>query len=134
MGLDQYAYAESKGEQISLADWRKHNRLQGWMEELWIEKGRPNALTEDNPMGDFNCIPLRLTSEDIDDLEEAINNFDLPETGGFFFGSDSYFWEDENGQQYPENEYFYKQADLDFIRSARKHLEKGDKIFYSCWF
>ena len=47
MGLDQNAYAQNKnGEDEHLADWRKHNRLQGWMEDLWNEKGRPNAEKE----------------------------------------------------------------------------------------
>ena len=33
MGLDMYAYAKDEnGEEESLADWRKHNRLHGWME------------------------------------------------------------------------------------------------------
>ena len=42
MGLDMYAYAKnSNGEEESLADWRKHNRLHGWMEDLWEDKGRP---------------------------------------------------------------------------------------------
>ena len=51
MGLDQYATAR-KGEARTddegytyyedskeLAYWRKHPSLQGWMEDLWIEKG-----------------------------------------------------------------------------------------------
>lgn len=134
MGLDQYAYMEKDGEQIAITDWRKHNRLQGWMEELWNDKGRPNAETEDNPMGDFNCVPLPLNADDIDNLEEAIENFDLPETGGFFFGSDSYFWNNEDDEPYPENEYYYKETDLDFIKQAREALEKGYKVFYNSWY
>ena len=57
MGLDQYGYAVPKEESEArneLAYWRKHNRLQGWMEQLWYDKGRPNAQTDGNPMGDFN--------------------------------------------------------------------------------
>lgn len=134
MGLDQYAYMEKDGEQIAITDWRKHNRLQGWMEELWNDKGRPNAETEDNPMGDFNCVPLPLNADDIDNLEEAIENFDLPETGGFFFGNDSYFWNNEDDEPYPENEYYYKEADLDFIKQAREALGKGYEVFYNSWF
>ena len=34
MGLDQYAFSENKdGERTEIAYWRKHNRLQGWMEK-----------------------------------------------------------------------------------------------------
>ena len=40
MGLDMYAYAKDEnGEDEHLADWRKHNRLHGWMEELWEDDG-----------------------------------------------------------------------------------------------
>jgi hypothetical protein len=40
MGLDMYAYARpprkrNSDEDVSICDWRKHNRLQGWMEDLW---------------------------------------------------------------------------------------------------
>ena len=40
MGLDQYGYAVPKEESEArneLAYWRKHNRLQGWMEHLWYD-------------------------------------------------------------------------------------------------
>ena len=104
MGLDQNAYSQDKnGEDEHLADWRKHNRLQGWMEDLWNEKGRPNAETENNPMGDFNCVPLELDSDDIDRLEADLDDFNLPETNGFFFGSDSYMWESEDGSKSSAN-------------------------------
>ena len=134
MGLDQSAYATKGNKTDTLASWRKHNRLQGWMEDLWESKGRPNFdSSEANPMGDFNCIPVELTMEDIDSLEDAILNYNLPETGGFFFGNDSYFWTDEEGNPYPDNEYYYKENDLDFIQNARNLLGKGWKVFYDCW-
>jgi hypothetical protein len=135
MGLDQYAYARpprkrNSDDDVAIAEWRKHNRLQGWMQELWEYKGRPNAKQG----ADFNCVELSLTSEDIDLLEEAILNFDLPETNGFFFGSDSYFWTDENDEPHADNDYWYKQSDLAFIKEARKMLEKKHRIFYSSWY
>ncbi len=137
MGLDQYAYATLEGteSQDELASWRKHNRLQGWMEELWEGKGRPfdGEKDEGNPMGDFNSVPLELTFIDIDELEESVLSKELPETGGFFFGSDSFGWEDENGKPYEENDYYYKEADLEFISKARKAIEEGKKVFYNCW-
>jgi len=130
MGLDQYAYAKDKnGEDTQLADWRKHNRLQGWMEQLWESKGKPfDGELDESPMGDFNCVPVELTSSDLDDLEEAICSKELPETGGFFFGSDSYEWETEDGE-----DYFYKTTDLEFIENARSAIINGDKVFYSSW-
>ena len=136
MGLDQYGYAVPKEESEArneLAYWRKHNRLQGWMEQLWNDKGRPNAQTDGNAMGDFNCVDLELDANDIDSLEEAIENFALPETQGFFFGDDSYLWENEDGNPSSAN-YFYKEQDLQFVEEARKALDKGDKVVYHCWY
>ena len=130
MGLDQYAYYETDNSEEPICEWRKHNRLQGWMEQLWEDKGRPGNASDGNPMGDFNCVPLELSEDDLDALEEALESFDLPETAGFFFGSDSYFWENEDGKPYPENEYFYKEQDIDFVKKAKQALTEGHKVFY----
>ena len=102
MGLDQYAYSkpsEDSEEQTELAYWRKHNRLQGWMEQLWEDKGRPNfdPKYHGGGIGDFNCIPVELNLSDIEQLEAHIENKSLPETAGFFFGNDSYDWGDHLG-------------------------------------
>jgi hypothetical protein len=139
MGLDQYAYARpprkrNGDDDEQICDWRKHNRLQGWMQNLWEAKGCPNSKTEGDAMGDFNCVELQLTKLDIDALEEAIENFELPESSGFFWGSDSYFWNDENDEPFPENEYWYKQHDLNFVAEARKLLDKKWRVYYSCWY
>ena len=118
MGLDQFAFAvSSNGSKEELAYWRKHPNLQGWMERLWENKGRPNAH-EDNPH-EFNCIPLELTREDLDDLEDAVSGSGLPDTVGFFFGSDS--------------DDYYKRQDLDFIRKAREALDSGITVVYDSW-
>ena len=115
MGLDQYAVAkfpEPAGD--SLMTWRKHNRLQGWMRELWYEKGNK---------GEFNCVDLELSLEDIEDLEDAIHKKNLPLTTGFFFGDDSY----------AEYEEYYLEDDLKFIRDAKKAIAEGKIVIYSCW-
>lgn len=139
MGLDQYAYSRpprkrNSDDDVQLMEWRKHNRLQGWMQQLWENKGCPNAQTEGDEMGDFNCVELQLTAQDIDNLEYSINNFELPEANGFFWGSDSYFWNNEDDEPFPENEYWYKSNDLMFIESARKALDNKHRIYYSCWY
>ena len=120
MGLDQYAYVSKDG---SMGDdsrdvfyWRKHNRLQGWMEQLYRARGGEK---------EFNCIDVELTLQDIELLEITIKNKMLPETGGFFFGNDSY--SDYDG------EYGYKDDDIKFISLAREELNKGNKIFYNSW-
>ena len=136
MGLDQYAYATPEGTetQEELAYWRKHNRLQGWMEQLWEDKGRPNYEPQDNGgLGDFNCVPVELTLSDLEQLEAHVENKALPETGGFFFGSDSFGWTTEDGKEYGENDYHYKEDDLQFIEKASKAIEEGKKVFYNCW-
>ena len=138
MGLDQYATAR-KGEPrkvpqtwtttdadgneeevveyynewddtIELAEWRKHPNLQGWMEELWYEKGGE---------GEFNCVELELTLEDLDALEATLDEEALPETAGFFFGGNA----DDH----------YAEADREFIVQARAAIKKGYKVFYSSW-
>lgn len=138
MGLDMYAYSvDENGEQENFANWRKHNRLHGWMEQLWHDKGRPfegNLDDVDDSFGGrFNCIPLELTLEDLDQLEVDINEKVLPETGGFFFGDDSFDWEDDDGNKPKEGDYYYKVIDLQFISDARKAIYDGKKIFYDSW-
>ena len=138
MGLDQYAFAR-KGEPIEttedytyqdfegnthteqrtsvsyeveheVAYWRKHPNLQGWMENLWRAKGGE---------GEFNCVDVELTLEDLEQLEAAIERAELPETQGFFFGFNS---DDE-----------YKENDQEFIREARQFIADGYKVVYTSW-
>ena len=138
MGLDQYATAR-KGEPrkvpqtwtttdadgneeevveyynewddtIELATWRKHPNLQGWMQELYYEKGGE---------GEFNCVDVELTLEDLDALEATLDEEELPETVGFFFGSNA----DDH----------YAEADREFIREARAAIKKGYTVVYSSW-
>ena len=122
MGLDQYANAR-RGEAIvddegytyyedsmELAYWRKHPNLQGFMQELYYEKGGE---------GEFNCVDVELTLEDLDSLEATLDEGALPETAGFFFGSDS-------------SEY-YAEADREFIVAARAAIKQGYTVVYSSW-
>ena len=127
MGLDQFAYSiNSEGNKSDLAYWRKHPNLQGWMENLWKSKGRP-GLGEINAdgdamvnVGDFNCVPVELTYEDLDNLEQDIRQNRMPQTVGFFFGNNS----DDH----------YREQDLGFIRKAREALDSGLTVMYdSSW-
>jgi len=93
-----------------LAYWRKHPNLQGFMEGLYYEKGGE---------GEFNCVDVELTLEDLDSLESTLDNEALPETEGFFFGNDS-------------SEH-YAEQDRDFIVSARSAINKGYTVVYSSW-
>jgi hypothetical protein len=122
MGLDQFSYSiDSEGNKTEIAYWRKHPNLQGWMENLWENKGRPNANDESDSMGlsEFNCVPVELSYEDLDSLEKDIQNSSMPQTAGFFFGNDS--------------DDYYKEKDLEFIQSARFALDNGNKVYYDSW-
>lgn len=128
MGLDQYAYKRARKEYASkeeadealnlIVAWRKHNRLQGWMENLWIQRGNEE---------DLNCRLLQLYLEDIKNLEEDIENRNLPETQGFFFGNDSYNYKTEDGK------YEDYEIDKKFIKEAKEALANNYDIFYNCW-
>lgn len=138
MGLDMYAHSVNEnGEQEPLADWRKHNRLHGFMEDLWESKGRPYEGDLDDldacGMGSFNGIPLELEGSDLEDLFECVVNKTMPETGGFFFGDDSFSWEDDDGNKFKEGDYYYKEKDLNFIRDAIKLIQQGKKVYYNSW-
>ena len=151
MGLDMYAYAGKPGQRDayfeqdgleydpvnyewvtppggvqpvhSLAQWRKHPNLHGWMEQLWKQKGRPGVdlkfyAEEYGP--DFNGIELELSWKDVDDLERAIRYKQLPETQGFFFGKNS------------DDPYF--EQDLKFCVDAKAEIFLGFRVFYnSSW-
>ena len=122
MGLDQYANAR-KGEPVTdengfvsypdgmeLAYWRKHPNLQGWMEELWRSKGND---------GEFNCVDVELSLEDLDELERDLDSDALPETEGFFFGQNS--------------DHYYAEQDREFILAARNAIRDGYTVTYSSW-
>ena len=99
-----------------IAYWRKHPNLHGWMARLWLAREN-NALQETD---NFNGIELELTAEDLDNLELAVKNKQLPSTSGFFFGN--------------EADDYYRESDLKFIQMARAEMFLGLKVFYnSSW-
>ena len=120
MGLDQYAYCiknftndEDKLEENSeeIGYWRKHPNLEGWMENLYYQKGGNEA--------EFNCVNLWLNEEDILQLRKDIEDNNLPEHSGFFFGK-------SDGRE--------KDGDISFCNHALELIKKGYKIYYtSSW-
>ena len=120
MGLDMYAQTVNNSGSQEIAYWRKHNRLHGWMCEKWLEQN------PDKHDYDFNCENLVITSEMLNELEDTINNKNLPETSGFFFGQDSY-------EDYSDPEFGYKDDDEQFIKDAREAIKNGDIVEYSSW-
>ena len=129
MGLDMYAFSATNDtdDGVEIAYWRKHNRLQGWMDALWHSKGGVDTPQVYGDFGtSFNGQRLELTEDDISELERVILEGVLPETGGFFFGPDSYSDMTEDGH------YYYYEKDIAFIKAARAELAKGRKVYYVC--
>ena len=129
MGLDQYAYIASKANtdyddssRQDLAYWRKHPNLQGWMERLWRNKGKPNDPGQTDWGSGFNGVELELTWDDVDNLEKDIKSGVVSNMGttGFFFGN-------------PSDDYYHAH-DLEFCVNAKAELFLGRKVFYnSSW-
>jgi len=130
MGLGQYVYITDKKycdrEQGEAFYWSKHNRLQGWMEDLWRRRGETEV---------FNCIPLQLTEDDIVELEQAIRSMSLPETKGFFYGVDSYIESVFLGYKTsrdPDDGMTTWERDLAFVEAAKLALAEGKRVYYIC--
>jgi hypothetical protein len=136
MGLDQYAYRvesntqntdfsfvtfDDEGEEtyVEIARWRKHPNLQGFMEALYHRKRSEQRLEDvSGDWQEFNCQPVRLTLEDLAELEGAVKGGELPPTTGFFFG-----------ESQPED----KVDDLRFIKAAREAIKEGYEVYYDSW-
>ena len=124
MGLDMYAFAVSKRDAIGefemaqdcekeeLHYWRKHHDLHGWMENLYRDKG--------GDAQSFNCIPVELTVDDLDNLQQAILDDALPRTQGFFFGDNP-----------PDLESM--RDDLMFVQKCRIAIKEGKVVYYDSW-
>ena len=130
MGLDMYAW-KTKSEDlrqenendVDLASWRKHNRLHGFMQMLWEEKGCPNT-TETSQV--FNCVPIELDEIDLNRLQRYIKEKKLPDTQGFFFGHDSYDYDTEEVKE--QDAY-----DLEFVKNGLQAIKDGYKVVYDSW-
>ena len=124
MGLDMYAFAVSKRDAIGefemaqdcekeeLHYWRKHHDLHGWMEKLYRDKG--------GDADSFNCIPVELTVDDLDNLQQALLDDNLPRTSGFFFGDNP-----------PDLETM--RNDLMFVQKCRIAIKEGKVVYYDSW-
>lgn len=124
MGLDMYAYSVPasavKGDfeadfefKKELEYWRKHNALHAWMEDLYRNKGG-NAES-------FNCIPLQLTAEDLNNLISDAKRRKLKSAKGFFWGS-----------QYDYTEEIANE-DIEFAHKALAEIDKGYAVYYDSW-
>jgi len=122
----QYGTDISKRDSVpnprTIASWRKHPNLQGWMESLWYRKGAHLRDEEYEKLykSSFNHVELELSWDDLDQLEKAVKNKELPSTSGFFFGNNA----DDR----------YYEYDLESIKAAKAEVFLGLKVFYnSSW-
>jgi hypothetical protein len=121
MGLDQYAWSRERGESNEGHEpqfvWRKHSKLQEFMEQKFVEKTGLSAV-------DLNCGELTLDIIDIEELSLAIERKAMPVSpGGFFYGH----------QFQDEAEDEYRDQDIMFCEWARREIAEGNEIIYSCW-
>ena len=109
--IDQFTIApDSDNEELQY--WRKHRDLHGWMEQLYRAKGGTKES--------FNCVPVQLTVEDLDQLQSDLLSEKLPQTQGFFFGTNP-----------PDLESL--KEDLMFIQKCRIALKEGKTVYYDSW-
>ena len=122
MGLDMYAYktkatineatdfSDQNLDSTEIAYWRKHPNLHGWMENLYYDMG--------GKADSFNCVNMKLDLDDLENLKEAIENDELPSTGGFFFGA-------IDGSE--------RNEDLEFVDKAIEAINEGYSVYYNSW-
>lgn len=108
MGLDQFGFARKSGHKdIEIMSWRKHANLEGWMADLYKQRGGKEK---------FNCIELMLTEGNLNALERNVEN--LRKSEGFFWG------ESTEGDTLDTKQ---------FIEKAREYIKKGYEIIYTSW-
>ena len=122
MGLDMYAYktkatineatdfSTQNLDYTEIAYWRKHPNLHGWMENLYYDMG--------GKADSFNCVNVKLDIDDLENLKEAIENDELPQTAGFFFGQ-------TDGSE--------RNEDVEFVNKAIEAINEGYSVYYNSW-
>ena len=150
MGLDQYAHLrnrkinwkkyysddekESQEEQKNVFVWRKHARLQTFMNKMF-EKQNAEQLLKKRKDKDFNPFDMDhlgmngddevyITREVVKDLEEEIkSNYHNS------FCADGFFW----GQQFQEESVKeYKEQDKKFVKWCEEQIENKKVPIYTC--
>ena len=95
-------------------EWRKHARLQEFMNNIFMERNKLKSKWEQDKINDNEYVlnpiswdRIELLEDDIDKLEEAINN-------GYsrYFCDGGFFWGHEMQESQAE---YYKEKDLEFV-------------------
>ena len=150
MGLDQYAHLrnrkidwkkyysddkeESQEEQKDVFVWRKHARLQTFMNNVWQEQNereakKRNSKVPEHPM-DMSSLGMNgndevyITREVVKDLKQAIED-----KYWNHFCTDGFFW----GQQFQEEAVKeYKEQDKKFVKWCEEQIENKKVPIYTC--
>jgi hypothetical protein len=85
--------------------WRKHYALHDWMRALYHAKGGDK---------EFNLVPVRLTTRDLQALKRAIKKGQIPS---------SWAEEDEGQRKY----------DLKFVARCQELIKQGYIVMYTSW-
>lgn len=100
--IDDFSFKEGASSEGSFFYWRKHYDMHNWMKRLFIKKGGDYSVDQ------FNCNYIRLTMEDIEELEKSMD------------------WYEEYPDQYSQ--------DLRFINEAKIYLNDGYAIYFLSWY
>ena len=135
---EQYKFTTQEGEEkvneYQIAgpfEWRKHARLQEFMNTIYMErnniKNKWEEIAKDDGDTYWNPISwdtLELNEEDINRLEIAIHD-------GYreYFCEGGFLWGHEMQE---EQRNYYKDKDLEFVEFAKEALADGETVVYEC--
>lgn len=114
MGLDMHFKSVSNGISEEICYFRKHADLNGFLQELWLEKH------PDKSPDDFNCTDFRITKEILNKLKKFVNTPDNSRKTycGFFWGqSDSDKWE----------------RTRELLEEIERRIKNRERIIYYAW-
>jgi hypothetical protein len=124
--LMQTAFMYKPGFLQPFIHWFNHSRLQGFMSTLKCSQGSVPSEDFDRLFDDmdYNLTPIQLKSDDLDNLEQAIENFTMPMTLDMD-GTSDYLLDSYNG-----NTCLYYHQDLMFVAMAREKIAQGYEVWY----
>ena len=126
-----YELAPTPDQEIPSDQLNDPNFIASIITQVLQQLGDEGTLEEDpehvesHPLGAFNCIPLYLDEDILEQLQELVEKDELPECeGGFFWGHQ---FQDESAKE-------YKKQDLEFCKWAIDATRNGHSVYYKCWF
>ena len=147
MGLDQYAQIKNKKINFKKVYsneyeptlhgfyWRKHARLQVFMNEQWVKQNEhkyKKQLQDACSKEPFNLDHLGFNAGEVVYMtEEVVKNLEkaIKENYHSYFASDGFFW----GQQFQEDSMKeYRKQDEKFLEFCKKALKEKKVVTYEC--